>query len=157
MAQRTFWKGYLKLSLVTCPVAMMPATTESAKIRFHTINRATGNRIMSRYVDSVTHKVVDDDEQVKGYETGEGEYVMLEEDEIASVALESTRTIDIEQFVPRDSIEWLWYDKPHYLVRSEEHTSELQSLMRISYAVFCLKKKKLITERRCDHKRQIHR
>src|SRR3546814_1812468 len=106
MAQRTFWKGYLKLSLVTCPVAMMPATTESAKIRFHTINRATGNRIMSRYVDSVTHKVVDDDEQVKGYETGEGEYVMLEED------------------------------------RSEEHTSELQSLMRISYAVFCLKKKK---------------
>src|SRR3546814_14469430 len=84
MAQRTFWKGYLKLSLVTCPVAMMPATTESAKIRFHTINRATGNRIMSRYVDSVTHKVVDDDEQVKGYETGEGEYVMLEEDEIAS-------------------------------------------------------------------------
>src|SRR3546814_4418362 len=124
MAQRTFWKGYLKLSLVTCPVAMMPATTESAKIRFHTINRATGNRIMSRYVDSVTHKVVDDDEQVKGYETGEGEYVMLEEDEIASVALESTRTIDIEQF------------------RSEEHTSELQSLMRISYAVFCLKKKK---------------
>src|SRR3546814_1925142 len=71
---------------------------------------------LSRYVDSVTHKVVDDDEQVKGYETGEGEYVMLEEDEIASVALESTRTIDIEQFVPRDSIEWLWYDKPHYLV-----------------------------------------
>lgn len=130
MAQRTFWKGYLKLSLVTCPVAMMPATTESAKIRFHTINRATGNRIMSRYVDSVTHKVVDDDEQVKGYETGEGEYVMLEEDEIASVALESTRTIDIEQFVPRDSIEWLWYDKPHYLVPDDPVGEEAFSVIR---------------------------
>src|SRR3546814_5953740 len=92
MAQRTFGKGDLKLSLVTCPVAMMPATTESAKIRFHTINRATGNRIMSRYVDSVTHKVVDDDEQVDRKST----------------------------------------------------PSELQSLMRISYAVFCLKKKKTL-------------
>src|SRR3546814_16486504 len=129
MAQRTFWKGYLKLSLVTCPVAMMPATTESAKIRFHTINRATGNRIMSRYVDSVTHKVVDDDEQVKGYETGEGEYVMLEEDEIASVALESTSTIDIEQFVPRDSIEWLWYDKPHYLAQDDPVGEEAFSVI----------------------------
>src|SRR3546814_20993864 len=111
MAQRTFWKGYLKLSLVTCPVAMMPATTESAKIRFHTINRATGNRSMSRYVDSVNHKVVDDDEQVKGYETGEGEYVMLEEDERASVERECRRKSESEQVGPREWMEGTGNDK----------------------------------------------
>src|SRR3546814_8721582 len=122
MALRTVWKGDLKLALVTCPLAMMPATTESAKIRFHTINSATGNRIMSRYVDSVTHKVVDADEQVKSYDTGEGEYVMLEEEETASVALESTRTSDIEPYVPRASNECLWYGKPHYLAPVDQRS-----------------------------------
>jgi len=68
VAQRSFWKGYLKLSLVTCPVAMMPATSDSEKIRFHTLNRTTGNRIEARYVDSETGKPVDDDDEVKGYQ-----------------------------------------------------------------------------------------
>src|SRR5580698_3580114 len=102
MAARSFWKGYLKLSLVTCPVAMTPATSESEKIRFHTLNRATGNRISSDYVDAETRKPVDDDAQVKGYQTGPDSYVMLEDEEIEAVALESTRTIDIEMFVPRE-------------------------------------------------------
>ena len=81
MAPRSFWKGYLKLSLVTCPVAMMPATSENEKVRFHTLNRATGNRVVSHYVDAVTGKPVDDDDEVKGYERGEDDYVMLEDDE----------------------------------------------------------------------------
>jgi DNA end-binding protein Ku len=115
VAPRSFWKGFLKLSLVTCPVAMTPATTEAEKVRFHTINRDTGNRIQSRYVDAVTQEPVDDDDQVKGYQRGDDDYVMLEDAEIDAVALESTHTIDIETFVPRDSIEWIWYDKPHYL------------------------------------------
>lgn len=134
MAPRPFWKGYLKLSLVTCPVSMTPATSDSAKIRFHTINRATGNRVESRYVDAVTGETVPDDQEVKGYPTGEGEYVMLEEDEIAAVALESTRTIDIEMFVPRDSISWIWLDKPHYLAPDDKVGEEAFAVIREAMA-----------------------
>lgn len=75
MALRTFWKGYLKLSLVTCPVAMVPATSESEKVRFHTLNRKTGDRVISRYVDSVTRKPAD---EARGYQRGEDDYVILD-------------------------------------------------------------------------------
>lgn len=115
VAPRPFWKGYLKLSLVTCPVAMTPGTSEGDRVRFHTLNRATGNRVRSRYVDAVTGATVDEDDEVKGYQRGEDDFVMLEDGDLDAVALASTRTIDIETFVPKDSIEWIWYDKPHYL------------------------------------------
>lgn len=130
MAPRTFWKGYLKLSLVTCPVAMMPATSESEKVRFHTLNRKTGNRVVSRYVDSVTRKPVDEDDEARGYQRGENDYVILEEDEIENVALESTRTIDIEMFVPQDEIGWVWYDKPHYLMPDDKVGEEAFAVIR---------------------------
>ncbi|TAK47872.1 MAG: Ku protein [Xanthobacteraceae bacterium] len=130
MAPRSFWKGYLKLSLVTCPVAMMPATTENEKVRFHLINRKTGNRVVSQYVDAVSERPVDEDDEVKGYERGEDDYVVLEDDELAAVALESTRTIDIEMFVPRDGIEWVWYDKPHYLMPDDPVGEEAFSVIR---------------------------
>lgn len=116
MAPRNFWKGYLKLSLVTCPVQMVPATTDSQKVKFHTLNRKTQNRIAAIYVDAITGKPVDDDQQVKGYEKGEDDYVVLEDDELEAVALESTRTIDIDTFVPAESMEWIYYDTPHYLL-----------------------------------------
>ena len=115
MAPAPYWKGYLKLSLVTCPVQMLPATTESEKVRFRTLNRVTGNPIVSHYVDSVTGKQVRSEDEVKGYEIGDGQYVMLEDEELSNVALESTRTIDIEMFVPRSSIPWIWLDTPYYL------------------------------------------
>ena len=130
MAPRAFWKGYLKLSLVTCPVAMMPATSESERVRFHTLNRETGNRIQSRYVDAETGDPVDEDDEVKGYESAEGRFVLLEDEELDAVALESTRTIDIEMFVPKDSIEWLWYDQPHYLVPDDPVAEEAFSVIR---------------------------
>ena len=134
MAPRSFWKGYLKLSLVTCPVQMSPATSEDEKIRFHTLNRKTNNRVLSRYVDGVTGKPVDDDEEVKGYERGENDYVMLEEDELQGVALDSTRTIDIDMFVPKDSIDWIWLDKPHYLKPDDEVGEEAFSVIRDAMA-----------------------
>jgi len=130
MAARSFWKGYLKLSLVTCPVAMAPATTENEKVRFHTLSRRTKNRVVSRYVDSVTGKAVDEDDEVKGYERGENEYVILEDEELDAVALDSTRTIDIDMFVPRDSIEWIWFDKPHYLTPDDPVGEEAYSVIR---------------------------
>src|SRR5436305_9726387 len=85
MAPRPSWHGYLKLSLVTCPVAMLPATSEAEKVRFHTLNRATGNRIHTRYVDAETGEPVDDEDQVKGYEREDCEYVMLEDEELEAV------------------------------------------------------------------------
>ena len=130
MAPRPFWKGYLKLSLVTCPVAMAPATSESEKIRFHTLNRATGHRVMSCYVDAETGKPVDDEDEVKGYQRGENDYVMLEDEELEAVALESTRTIDIEMFVPREQIEWIWYDTPHYLSPNDKVGEEAFAVIR---------------------------
>lgn len=130
MAQRTFWKGYLKLSLVTCPVAMMPARSESEKVRFHTLNRKTGHRIQSRFVDAVTGKPVADADEVKGYPKGDDDYVMLEDDELDAVALESTRTIDIELFAPRSSVGWIWYDTPHYLVPDGKIGDEAFSVIR---------------------------
>jgi DNA end-binding protein Ku len=130
MAPRPFWSGYLKLSLVTCPVAMAPATTENEKVRFHTLNRKTGNRVASQYIDAVTGKPVDEDAQVKGYQRGEGEYVLLEDDELDAVGLESTRTIDIDMFVPADNIDWVWYDKPHYLTPNDPVGEEAFCVIR---------------------------
>jgi DNA end-binding protein Ku len=130
MAPRSFWKGYLKLSLVNCPVAMVPATTTSGKVSFHVLNRETGNRVSSRYVDAVTNKPVTDDEQAKGYERGEDDYLVIEDDELESVALESTRTIDIDMFVPAGSIDWIWLEKPHYLTPDDPVGEEAFSVIR---------------------------
>jgi len=130
MAPRSFWKGYLKLSLVTCPVAMMPATSESEKVRFHSINRKTGNRVRNSYVDSETGKVVRDEDQVHGFPKGDDEYVVVEDEELDSIALESTHTIDIETFVPRDSIGWIWHDKPYFFVPDDKVGEEAFAVIR---------------------------
>ena len=130
MAPRTFWKGYLKLSLVTCAVSMLPATTDRDKVRFHTMNSQTGNRLRTRYVDEETGKPVDGDDEVKGYQTEEGQFITLEDEEVESVGLESTRTISIEKFVPANAIEWIWYDKPHYLLPDDDVALEAFSVIR---------------------------
>ncbi len=130
MAVRPYWKGYLKLSLVTCPVQMMPAISENEKVRFHTLNRETQNRVVSHYVDSVTGKEVKDEDEVKGYQRGENEYVILEDEELENVALESTKTIDISTFTPRDSVEWIWLDTPYYLSPNDPVGQEAFSVIR---------------------------
>jgi DNA end-binding protein Ku len=130
MALRPYWKGYLKLSLVTCPVQMMPATSENEKVRFHTLNRETQNRVVSQYVDSVTGKEVKEEDEVKGYQRGENDYVMLEDEELENVALDSTKTIDISTFTPRDSIEWIWFDTPYYLSPNDPVGQEAFSVIR---------------------------
>ena len=125
-----FWKGYLKLSLVTCPVAMQPATSDSGRLRFHTLNRRTGHRVQRQYVDAVTGKRVADEDQARGYPRGEADHVILEEEELDAVALESTRTIDIQEFVPSDRIGWIWYDRPHFLVPDDKVAEEAFSVIR---------------------------
>jgi DNA end-binding protein Ku len=130
MAERSFWKGYLKLSLVTCAVSMIPAKSESEKVRFHTLNRQTGNRVESRSVDAKTGKPVPEDDEVKGYQKGDDDYVILEDEELEAVALESTRTIDVEMFVPKESIAWIWYDRPHFLVPNDNVGAEAYAVIR---------------------------
>ena len=130
MAPRPFWKGYLKLSLVTCPVAMTPATSESARIRFHILNRQTGNPVESRYVDAESGAAVADENLVKGYARAENDYVLFEDDELRSVGLESTSTIDIEKFVPAGDVDWIWYDRPHYLTPSDAVGEEAFAVIR---------------------------
>lgn len=134
MAVRPYWKGYLKLSLVTCPVQMMPATSESEKVRFHTLNRETHNRVVSHYVDAVTGKEVQDEDEVKGYQRGENDYIILEDEELENIALDSTRTIDIDIFSPRDSIEWIWLDTPYYLAPNDPVGQEALSVIRDAMA-----------------------
>ncbi|MGF6178486.1 Ku protein [Ensifer sp. 4252] len=130
MAVRPYWKGYLKLSLVTCPVQMMPAISDNEKVRFHTLNRETQNRVISHYVDSVTGEEVEEDDQVKGYQRGEDEYLVLEDDELENVALDSTNTIEISTFTPRDSVEWIWFDTPYYLSPNDPVGEEAFSVIR---------------------------
>jgi DNA end-binding protein Ku len=130
MALRPFWKGYMKLSLVTCRVAMTPATSEEDKVRFHVLNRRTGNRVLSQSVDSQTGRPVGEDDEVKGYARGEHDFVLLEGDELESIALESVRTIDIETFVAAESIDWIWYDTPYYVTPDDPVGEEAYCVIR---------------------------
>lgn len=130
MAPRYYWKGYLKLSLVTCPVAMTPATSESEKVRFHTLNKETGNRVVSQYIDSVTLKPLKEGAEAKGYARGENDYVILTDDDLDRVALDTVKTIDIEKFVPADSIEWVYLEKPHYLMPDDAVGNEAFAVIR---------------------------
>ena len=134
MAVRPYWKGYLKLSLVTCAVTLSPATTEGERVRFHTINRKTGDRIYTRYVDASSGRTVEDDDQVKAFEKGEDDYVLLEDDELDAVQLESARTIDIDEFVEADSVEWVYYDSPYFVVPSDEVGEEAFTVIREAMA-----------------------
>lgn len=130
MAPRPYWKGYLKVALVNCPVTLSPVASDASKIRFHTINRATGNRVETRYVDSETGDPVEPEDEVKGYEIGEDKFVQLEDEELEAVALESTRTIDVESFVPKESIGWIWLDQPHYLAPGDKVGEEAFAVIR---------------------------
>jgi DNA end-binding protein Ku len=131
---RPYWKGYLKLSLVTCPVAMSPATSESEKVRFHTINRETGNRVVSQYVDSLTGKPVKDENQAKGYARGENDYILLTDDDLDGVTLDTVKTIEIDKFVPADCIEWVYLEKPHYLMPDDPVGHEAFAVIRDAMA-----------------------
>ena len=116
MAARAYWKGYLKLSLVSCPIALFPATTEREKISFHQLNKETGNRIRYRKVDAETGDEVANENIVKGYEVAKGEYIELDPEELEAVAIESKRTLEIEEFVPKKDIDELYLRDPYYIV-----------------------------------------
>src|SRR5712692_7457178 len=116
MAPRANWKGFLRLSLVTCPVALYPATSDSEKISFNQINRKTGHRIKYAKVDADTGEEVSNDDIMKGYKVDTDTYIEVSKDELENIALESTRTIDIDEFVPKSDIDPRYLIRPYYLV-----------------------------------------
>jgi DNA end-binding protein Ku len=115
MAPRAYWKGFLRLSLVSCPIQLFPATSESEKIRFNQINKETGNRIRYRKVDEDTGEEVLSENIVKGYEIAKGQYIEITDDELETIALESTKTIEIDEFVPKSEIDDLYHVRPYYI------------------------------------------
>lgn len=115
MAPRAYWKGYLRLSLVSCPILLFPATSEREKISFNQINKETGNRIRYRKVDEVTGEEVPSDQILRGYEVGKGQYIEITDEDLESIALESTKTIEIDEFVPKSEIDDLYDIRPYYI------------------------------------------
>jgi DNA end-binding protein Ku len=130
MAPRPYWKGYLKLSLVSCPVALYPASTQAEKTHFHQINTKTGHRLRQQMVDEETGRVVESDQKGRGYELSKGRYVPIDDDELKGVQLESTHTIDIDSFVPKDEIDERYIEKPYYLVPNDETGEDAFSVIR---------------------------
>jgi DNA end-binding protein Ku len=116
MAPRANWKGFLRLSLVTCPIALFPATSESEKISFNQINKKTGHRIRYLKVDADTGEEVSNEDIIKGYQVDKDRYLEVTKDELENIALESTRTIEIDKFVPRSEIDDLYLVRPYYIV-----------------------------------------
>jgi len=115
MPPRANWKGYLRLSLVSCPIALYPASSLSEKVSFNRINRKTGNRLKQQNVDSETGDVVPREDIARGYEIGKGQYLIVEDEEFEAVEVESTRTIEIDEFVPRSEIDDRYIDSPYYI------------------------------------------
>ena len=124
------WKGYLKLSLVSASIAIYPATSSSETVRFNTLNRATGNRLQRKIVDAVTEEEVPTKEQVKGYAIGKDQYVQVEDEELAEIAVESTHTVEIEKFVLRETIDDCYRDTPYYLAPEDKVGQEVFAVIR---------------------------
>jgi DNA end-binding protein Ku len=116
VAPRAYWKGYLKLSLVSCPIALFPATSEREKVSFHQIAKKTGNRIKYRKVDAETGDEVESADIIKGYEVGKGQYIEINPEELEAITIESKRTIEIDEFVPKEQIDELYLNSPYYIV-----------------------------------------
>lgn len=130
MAPRAIWKGILKVAEVTCPVALHTAASTSERISFHTLNRKTGHRVHRQFIDAVTGKPVEKEDQVKGYDRGDGDYIMLEPEEIAEAIPESDKTLDVATFLPCDEIDDLFFDRPYYVTPSTPVATEAFALIR---------------------------
>ena len=130
MASRAYWKGYLRLSLVTCPIELFPAATQSEKTHIHQINTETGHRLRQQMVDETTGDVVDKQHKGRGYELAKGRYVQIDEEELAAVEIESTHTVDIDGFVPLAEIDKRYLDRPYYIVPSGKVGAEAFCVIR---------------------------
>jgi DNA end-binding protein Ku len=134
MASRPVWKGYLRLSLVSCAVELSNATDHSEKVSFRTLNRKTGNTVRRQYVDGVSGQPVPDSDEVKGYEIGKDEYLLVEDAEIDAVQIESSHMLNVESFVDRASIAQIYFDTPYYLSPADKVSEEAFAVLREAMA-----------------------
>ena len=130
MPPRANWKGYLRLSLVSCPIALYPASSLSEKVSFNRLNRKTGNRLKQQNVDSETGEVVPREDTARGYEVAKGQYLIVEDEELDAVQIESTRTIDIDQFVPKTEIDERYIDSPYYIAQDGQVGQDAFAVIR---------------------------
>lgn len=130
MAPRAVWKGFLKIAELTCPVSLYTAVSTSERIAFHTLNAATGHRVHRQFVDSETGEPVPREDQVKGYQVGQGDYVILEPEELAAAVPESDKSLAVEAFVPCSEIDQVYLDRPYYMTPSDPVASKAYALIR---------------------------
>lgn len=124
VAPRANWKGFVKISELTIPVALYSAATTSERVSFHTINRKTGNRVRRQFVDEETEQPVEKENQVKGYEISQGQYVIIEPKEMQEAIPESDKTISIQTFLPYSDVDTAYFDKPYFLAPSGNVANE---------------------------------
>jgi DNA end-binding protein Ku len=119
VSPRPYWKGYLKLSLVSCPIAVHAACSSSERVSFRQISRKTGNRLRQQLIDEETREPIDGYEKARGYEIGKGQFLLIEDEELEAIAIDSTHTIDIDSFVPRSEIDQRFFDTPYYITPND--------------------------------------
>jgi DNA end-binding protein Ku len=129
-ASRPYWKGYLKLSLVSCPIALYTASASSERVAFRQVNKKTGNRLRQQLVDDVTREPVEAAEKGRGYEVAKNSFILIEDEELDAVAIESTQTIEIDSFVPRAQIDERYFDSPYYIVPNDQVGQEAFAVIR---------------------------
>jgi DNA end-binding protein Ku len=130
VSPRPYWKGYLKLSLVSCPISVHVACSSSERISFRQINRRTGNRLRQQLVDEETREPVDGYERAKGYEIGKGQFLLVEDEELEAIEIESTNTIEIDSFLPRSEIDRRFFDTPYYITPNDPVGQEAFAVIR---------------------------
>ncbi len=130
MAPRPYWKGYLKLSLVSCAVALFPATSRSERISFHWLNRETSNRLRQVMVDPETSEPVEREDRVRGYQIAKNDYLMIDDEDLDAVEIESSHTIEIERFAPRSEIDPVYLDSAYYLAPDDKVAEEAFAVIR---------------------------
>jgi DNA end-binding protein Ku len=131
---RPYWKGYLKLALVSCPIALHAACSTAERIAFRQINKATGNRLRQQLIDEETRQPADPEHKGRGYEVAKGQYLIVEDEELEAIEIESTHVIEIDSFVPRQQIDQRFFDSPYYIVPNEPVGQEAFAVIRKAMA-----------------------
>jgi DNA end-binding protein Ku len=129
-AVRPYWKGYIKLALVSCPIGLWAASSSGERVAFRQINKKTGNRLRQQLIDEETRKAVDAHEKGRGYEYVKGTYLMIEDHELEAIEIESNHTIEIDSFVPRAEIDERFLDSPYYVAPNEPVGQEAFAVIR---------------------------
>ena len=127
---RPHWKGYLKLSLVSCPIALYTASSSTERVSFRQINKKTGNRLRQQLVDEVTREPVESENKGRGYEYAKNAYIAVDDDELDAIVIESNHTIEIDSFVPREQIDERYLDSPYYITPNDQVGQDAFAVLR---------------------------